>query len=321
MVWPLAWLSSRNSLSAGSRRSKKSVASTVSEIVEKGPLMKDGVCFQKIRRCPLCSLTNADDNVIKTGPRSCHPHLPWAQGTTPNPVGRLDKICSEVFITGGFADEVGGDVDAFVEKRKDDPSLNGEWRSSYATYVALVSDDDGVRLGRSVRDRLGEKLQLARKKSVQVYKKSQKAVKTKMRYVKRTKYEKQFPGRIARKGLLCKKTKIDGKIQEVVVLRVTPKDEWEVEIDDIQGVAEEEEIEDGELTLNSRQADRKFDAQACKTRFTDKEMEDMDDVDSQMSDQVGVRLNRHLSCLVLLFDFGTIVSSTLHMSCNQLTRS
>jgi hypothetical protein len=89
-----------------------------------------------------------------------------------------------------------------------------------------------------------------------------------VKYVKRTTYEKQHPGRIARKKLPCKVIHPGGKAVEVVVLRVTPKDTWEGEFEDLEGVEESEIIDSGSVQLNDKQSRKKYDALAVKTRIT-----------------------------------------------------
>ncbi len=66
--------------------------------------------------------------------------------------------------------------------------------------------------------------------------------KPKYRLIRRDLYEKRYPGRIARKGIACMKTMIDDKRIEVVMLV-----KWDMDQEDIQGVKEDEVIDDGEF--------------------------------------------------------------------------
>jgi hypothetical protein len=77
---------------------------------------------------------------------------------------------------------------------------------------------------------------------VKTYQKSESKVASNYRVVCKTKYEKQFPGRIARKGLTVKTLRCDGRLRSVVLLRRTPKDEWDMEAADVQGVEQSEDI-------------------------------------------------------------------------------
>ena len=95
-------------------------------------------------------------------------------------------------------------------------------------------------------------------------------------------YEKKHPGRIARKKLPCKQISVDGKTVEVVVLRVTPKDEWEGEFAEVLGVDEQDEYEDGAMVLNNKQSERKFNALAGKARIS-QEVEDAEVVETESS--------------------------------------
>ncbi len=71
--------------------------------------------------------------------------------------------------------------------------------------------------------------------------------KAKYRLVRRDLYEKMYPGRIARKGITCMKSMIDDKRIEVVVLRKLPEGKWDMDQEDVQGVMEDEVIDDGEF--------------------------------------------------------------------------
>ena len=72
------------------------------------------------------------------------------------------------------------------------------------------------------------------------------------------KYEKKYPGRIARKGLRTDTITVDWQPREVVMLRKLPNGEWDVEMDDITGIVEEEVVDDGELDVRGGQAAAKF---------------------------------------------------------------
>ncbi len=67
------------------------------DVVAKGPVLVDGVVFNRIRRCPLCLLTNADPNPIKKGPRSDCVYNMWAGGTSASPQVHAMKYTQECF--------------------------------------------------------------------------------------------------------------------------------------------------------------------------------------------------------------------------------
>ena len=138
---PLGWQPAMGSESrADSAKSRRSNLTT--DIVERGPIMVNGVLFQKIRRCPLCLKTNADPNPIKSGPRAESAFNVWAAGSESMPSGRLDRICSNVFTEGGFAEEYNGDIDAFMQKRKAEAQVMQEWNTAYKTFVELIENTE-----------------------------------------------------------------------------------------------------------------------------------------------------------------------------------
>jgi hypothetical protein len=205
-----------------------------------GPITVNGVTFLKIKRCLLCNATNTDPNPITGGPRGIEkePFIMWHKGTQQNPEGRFDRICVQVFSMAGFAHEY-RNIDEFLEARKADPNLQREWKAARDEYLAVISEHS--RLRGNVKNCTLDRVAAARKKVVKAFATSQVKATSKFRAVKREKYERAFPGRIAKMGLKTQLIKCDGALAEVVLLRQLPQDEWDVEVDDIQGVVQESE--------------------------------------------------------------------------------
>ena len=116
---------------ATSSRSRKS------SVVSGAPVVSGGRIFTVVKRCPLCMLRNCDPNVITSGPQGIelHPFLIWQRGSSGNPPGRFDKICSGVWTEGGF-DQEHSSPDEFIEKRKTDPQLQAEFEAARSFRVA-----------------------------------------------------------------------------------------------------------------------------------------------------------------------------------------
>ena len=100
----------------GSNKSYNSKTSTYTckDLVVTGPVIRRGHMFAKIRRCPLCMRTNAEPSPLDWPRELEHSGqesdevlecelLQWNHGTSLNPIGRTRKICSTVFVLGGFA--------------------------------------------------------------------------------------------------------------------------------------------------------------------------------------------------------------------------
>ena len=76
--------------------------------------MVNGTLFTRVRRCPCCMLKNMDLNVLTSGYLSASVFQIWARGTSENPEGPTDKLCSMVFVLGGLSTQY--------------PNLDGFWR-------------------------------------------------------------------------------------------------------------------------------------------------------------------------------------------------
>ena len=175
---------SRPESQQSSHASAKSSGTKCLDIVEKGPVMVNGVVFQKIRRCPLCKLTNKDDSPM-AGEDGL---IVWQDGTNQNPKSRTDKIFWIAFTVGGFADEY-GDLDSFLIERKKSPMIMSEWT---AARESLLESPDTMpeRLGKKVQEKMQSTLKTARTKTVRAFKKSQRRVSSRYRAILRSKFEK-----------------------------------------------------------------------------------------------------------------------------------
>ena len=75
----------------------------------------------------------------------------------------------------------------------------------------------------------------ARTKVVEAYSDERIKVASNYRGIALAKYEKMHPGRVKRRNLPVKQLICDGVMQDVVLLRKTPKDEWDIEAANIKG--------------------------------------------------------------------------------------
>ena len=107
-----------------------------------GPCTINGTVFCVVKRCPLCTLKNTDDNVLRGGawgPQYSEFQV-WERESCENPVGRFDKVCVRVYEDGGFSAEHDS-VDAFIEARKKDSDLQAEWDSARKIEIDLMSEE------------------------------------------------------------------------------------------------------------------------------------------------------------------------------------
>ena len=277
-------------------RSAASAKDRKGYIIEAGPTTINGVVYMRTLRCPCCRLTNTDPNPVTRGPLAVSKTVLWNKGSATSPNGRLDRVCFLAFTQGGFADQF-DDLNAFVNARKESRSLMEEWNAAYDRVIEMAPDLP-ERLGKVVAEKLGEILVVARKQRVDAFKKTQKRVATSYRAVRRSAYEKKYPGKIARKGLSCKTITVDGGKQvDVVLIRKLPKDEWDLTYEDVSGVAHTEEYDTGDINVRANQASVKFQSMANKMSLTKTDLDgvaadgdatditaDSDDLDSGESE-------------------------------------
>ena len=167
----------------GSRTSSESSASTntCTDLVERGPAFRGRIVFTKIRRCPLCMLTNADVSPL-SGMESIPGQEPdetqegellqWSQGTSFNPIGRMCKICSTVFYLGGFMHRHKR-LKEFLSERKDNPNLMAEWQRAWQKYVEESNVFGGYRMGKRAA---AKRTLVETAKKVSVYRKAQNTI-------------------------------------------------------------------------------------------------------------------------------------------------
>ena len=92
----------------------------------------------------------------------------------------------------------------------------------------------------------------------------------KFRAVLATEYEQRHPGRLARMGYKLKKIKTSKGIKEVVLVPKNRENEWDVTLEEIQGVHHREVFDNGDMKLRERQAAAKFNslAQAARQAYS-----------------------------------------------------
>ena len=132
--------------SSKSKRGTLAQSSLQSDVVEKGPITKNGIVYLKVRRCPCCRLLSTDLNLVKSGPLTVSATVVWHEGSSTNPVGRLDRVCFVVFTQGGFAEQFEG-LQAFLLERQDSRSLMEEWSAAYE-YVVKLGDELPMRMSK-----------------------------------------------------------------------------------------------------------------------------------------------------------------------------
>ena len=105
-----------------------------------GPVTMHGLVFMKVRRCPLCSLSNTDLNPISTFPHGPESSItvPWYRGSNTNPESKHDKICMIAYHQGGFFAAY-NDPAAFIEARKLSAQLMKEWNAAWQANLLLLT--------------------------------------------------------------------------------------------------------------------------------------------------------------------------------------
>lgn len=223
----------------------------------------NGRVFLRIKRCPLCLLTNSDANPLKAGPLGADVQdcLPWHRGTTEDPESRFDRICTTAYDLGGFCSEYDSPDDLIVA-RKEKPEVAAEWDAARGETIQLMENDSafaGKRMGAAQKKAVAKKLLSKRKKTVEAYKKSQMEVKRKFRGVLKSKIVKRKgEGYIQRKNIKVQSLMIAGKWQEVCLIPKLPDGEFEVDAVDIVGAEQREIHDDGEAVVRENQGEVKF---------------------------------------------------------------
>ena len=132
--------------SKASSTPKPSSTAGSADVVEAGPVTKNGIVYFKVRRCPLCRLLNTDENPIKSGGLSTNGTVPWHQGSSTNPIGRICRICFVVFTQAGFSEQLES-LSNFLEVRKEQRCLMEEWLAAY-NHVVNLGEELPERMGK-----------------------------------------------------------------------------------------------------------------------------------------------------------------------------
>ena len=140
------------------------------------------------------------------------------------------------------------------------------WSPSRSLYIGEVATCPQSRVSSLWKKTVAEKIILIRKKTVMAFKSSRVKVAANYVAVARDKYEKQYPGRIVRKGLKTDWLNTADGLRDCVLLRKTPKDTYDVEISELSGVQVEEIHDDSSTVIRKNQADKKYEALAGSSR-------------------------------------------------------
>ena len=140
------------------------------------------------------------------------------------------------------------------------------WSPSRSLYIDELATSAVSRVSQLWKKSVSGKITLLRKKIVMAYKSSRVKVAANYFAVFRDKYEKQHPGRIARKGLKTDWLNTVDGLRDCVLLRKTPKDTYDVEISELSGVQVEEIHDDSSTVIRKNQADKKYEALAGSSR-------------------------------------------------------
>ena len=140
------------------------------------------------------------------------------------------------------------------------------WSPSRSLYIDELATSAVSRVSQLWKKSVSGKITVIRKKIVMAYKSSRVKVAANYFAVFRDKYEKQHPGRIARKGLKTDWLNTVDGVRECVLLRKTAKDTYDVEISEMAGVQVEEIHDDSSTVIRKNQADKKYEALALSSR-------------------------------------------------------
>ena len=256
---------------ASSKKSTRSLS------VIGGPCSIRGTMFTCIKRCPLCNLTNGEDNVVTGGcfGIEVHEFLVWNRGTSENPVGRHDKLCVRTWDEGGFSAEY-ADVNEFIIARRGKPVVQLQWDTA-RECMRIEMGRGPARASESRKAAVADNLEKARKKIVESYEREELEIITGFEAENKDDYEKKFPGRIAERKYKTKWGTFDAVWQEVVLVPKKEQGKWDVNIKQICGVSMITTHDDGSRVIREGQQQAKFqrlgrdllqDARQCRTNDT-----------------------------------------------------
>ncbi|CAE7197229.1 ANKRD50 [Symbiodinium sp. CCMP2592] len=215
----------------------------------------DGQVFLKVRSCIACGRKNCDLNEIRAGLLSKSRFTVWHRGTPEDPQSKHDRVCQLTYQHGAFGDE---SIEEFVNNRmKRDPQLQAEFIAARGAMLELLNEGKARFRGKTM-DSAKQRLELARKKSVEEFKEASTEVVTGYVCWDRALFEKEHPGLIEKKGLKVAKKVIDGKKREVVMIRKNREGIWDVNVTEKTGVRQMEEIDNGEHEIHEGQHSLKF---------------------------------------------------------------
>ena len=213
----------------------------------------DGVVFLRVRSCTACGVKNTERNEITAATlfgQEKSPYTVWNRGTSLDPRTNHCKICELTFVQGGFnaADSQTITFEDFSEKLKQSTDLH-EFKGARSEMVKLLNE--GVVRFRS-SDKTG-RIQAAAKRSLQAFRQNQVELVSRFKAIDKEKYEKQYPGRIQKENLKTTTKMVDGERKEVVLIRKDPEGEWDVNVRDISGTVQEEELDNQQTVVRANQ--------------------------------------------------------------------
>lgn len=232
----------------------ESVAGSEQSTAGAPAVSQDGVVFLRVRSCSACGVKNTERNEITAATlfgQEKNPYTVWNRGTSLDPRTNHCKICDLTFVQGGFntADSQTITFEAFSEKMKQSTDLMHEFKGARSEMVKLLNE--GL-----VRFRSSEKtgrIQAAAKRSLQAFRQNQVELVSRYKAIEKEKYEKQYPGRIEKENLKTSTKMVDGERKEVVLIKKDPEGEWDVNIRDISGTVQQEELDNQQTVVRANQ--------------------------------------------------------------------
>ena len=150
-----------------------------------------------------------------------------------------------------------------LEAAKAQGSITTEFLSARLEMIKLVNAGSvPLRIKPDKNAELQDKLKAARKRSLEVVRGRQINNKTKFRAMTVRRWKELNPdkGEPRGNGEETVMTTKNGVAQEVVLVRKRHKDEWDMDIEDFEGVVQHEEYDSGAGVLSEKQLDKKFKA-------------------------------------------------------------